>query len=258
MDGTGVRYGGIGGDVSPSVDLAAMTKQERIQTLRSRMSALGSAVSPAEKKAAEFQSELPMREDVLPAPDSFSRFLPGAGLPRRAVALFQDQPLLIAESLAHVTSMGGHAAVVGWEDFSYAGVLDFGGVYENIIAVPHPGSEPLNVVAVLCEGLDLVIYRGPEIMLSPTRARPLLGKIRKGTAALMMVGTRVQSPALTVAAEITDYLGIGPGRGRIKAVEMHIQVTARGQVPTSGKVVISSFGSAELLAVETKPKLRAV
>lgn len=114
------------------------------------------------------------------------------------------------------------------------------------------------MVAVLCEGLDLVIYRGPEIMLSPAQARPLLGKIRKGTAALMMVGTRVQSPALTVAAEITDYLGIGPGRGRIKAVEMHIQVTARGQVPTSGKVVISSFGSAELLAVETKPKLRAV
>lgn len=258
MDGTGVRYGGIGGDVSPSVDLAAMTKQERIQTLRSRMSALGSAVSPGGEKAAEFQSELPMREDILPAPDSFSRFLPGGGLPRRAVTLFQDQPLLIAESLAHVTSRGGHAAVVGWEDFSYAGVLDSGGVYKNIIVVPHPGSEPLNVVAVLCEGLDLVIYRGPEIMLSPAQARPLLGKIRKGTAALMMVGTRVQSPAVTVGAEITDYLGIGPGRGRIRAVEMHIQITARGQVPTSGKVVISNSGRAELLAVETKPKLRAV
>lgn len=178
------------------------------------------------------------------------------------MTLFQDQPLLVVELLSHVTARGGYAAVIGWEDFAYAGVIDSGGVCDNIIVIPDPGTEPLNIVAVLCEGLDLVVYRGPVFSLSPARARPLLGKLRQGTAALMMVGTRVPSPAVTVEADITDYLGIGAGHGRIRGVEMNLRVAARGQAPASGKVVIWGSREAELMSAgrkkNQKPTLRAV
>lgn len=215
-----------------------MDRAERIRALRSQMSAMGAAVPQLGEETEQAQLKIPPKESVVPVPDIFSGFLPGGGLPRRSVALVQDQPLLVAELLSHVTARGGYAAMIGWREFSYAGVIATGGRHENIIAIPDPGAEPLNIAAVLCEGLDLVIYRGPEITLSPTRSRPLLGKLRKGTAALILVGTRVQSPAVTVEADIINYLGIGSGEGRIRGVEMRIRVTAKGQAPASGTVVI--------------------
>lgn len=132
--------------------------------------------------------------------------------------------------------------MIGWREFAYAGVVESGGVCENIIVIPDPGPQPLNVAAVLCEGLDLVVYHGAETTLSPTRARPLLGKLRRGTAALIMMGTGVPSPAVTVDARITNYLGIGTGQGCIRGVEMRISITARGHTPAGGTVVLGERG----------------
>ena len=233
-----------GGDgmVSPLPDLTGMGRSERIHALRSRMSAMGAAVPQLEADHDPQQEAPPNQEDILPAPAVLAGLLPGAGFPRRAVTLFPDQPLLAVELLAHVTARGGYVAIIGWREFAYAGVVESGGVCENIIVIPDPGPQPLNVAAVLCEGLDLVVYYGADGTLSPTRARPLLGKLRTGTAALIMVGTGVQSPAVTVDARITDYLGIGSGQGRIRGVEMRISVTARGHAPVVGTVVLGERG----------------
>lgn len=257
MNGTSVRDLEDGAGFSALPDLSGMGRAERIETLRSRMSTMGAAVPKFKEEPAEAVHPQLHKNDILPVPDSISALLPRGGLPRRAVAIFQEQPLLVAELLTHVTAQGGYAAVIGWKDFAYAGVTDSGGVCENLIVIPDPGIEPLNVAAVLCEGLDLVVYRGPKIMLSASRARPLLGKLRKGTAALMMVGTEVASPALMVESEIINYLGIGPGRGRIRGVEMNIRATGKGQAPVNGRLVISRPQDAELLrdAPVTKPQL---
>lgn len=242
MNGTHVREVGGDGPVSPLPDLAGMGRSERIHALRSRMSAMGAAVPQLREEHDPQPESPPTQEDILPAPEVLSGFLPGEGFPRRAVTLFPDQPLLVVELLAHVTARGGYAAIIGWREFAYAGVVESGGVCENIIVIPDPGPQPLNVAAVLCEGLDLVVYHGAETTLSPTRARPLLGKLRRGTAALIMVGTGVPSPAVTVDARITNYLGIGTGQGRIRGVEMRISITARGHAPAGGTVVLGERG----------------
>lgn len=229
---------GVGDPVSPLPDLAGMGKSERIHALRSRMSAMGTAVPQLRQEYDSQPESPPNQEDILPAPAVLSGLLPGAGFPRRAVTLFPDQPLLVVELLAHVTARGGYVAMIGWREFAYAGVVESGGVCENIIVIPDPGPQPLNVAAVLCEGLDLVVYYGTDATLSPTRARPLLGKLRRGTAALIMVGTGVPSPAVTVDARITNYLGIGAGQGRIRGVEMRISIATRGHAPAGGTVVL--------------------
>lgn len=283
MNGTGVRNGwgvpGFSGSsgVPDLPNLSGLSRTERIDALRSRMAAMGATATtvttaatalqpdpqPGHPAAAHPGAQQFRREDILPAPDAFSGLLPGGGLPRRAVTLATEQPLLAVEYLAHVTARGGHAAVVGWPDLAYAGVIDAGGVCANIIAVPDPGPEPFGIVSVLCAGLDLVLYRGPELALSPTRARPLLGRLRSGTAALLMMGTRVPAPALTVESEITGYLGIGPGRGRIRGVELELRVSAKGRAPVHGQVLISRPQDAALLhapdsGVPFKPGLRVV
>ena len=252
MNGTHVRGAGGGDSHSSPPNLTGMGRAERIRALRSQMSAMGAAVPQLREETEQAQLKIPPKESVVPVPDIFSGFLPGGGLPRRSVTLVQDQPLLVAELLSHVTARGGYAAMIGWKEFSYAGVIAAGGVHGNIIAIPDPGAEPLSVVALLCEGLDLVIYRGLDITLSPVRARPLLGRLRKGTATLLMVGTRVQSPAVTLEADIINYLGIGSGEGRIRGVEMRIRVTAKGQAPASGTVVIGEPGESEPLPGQKK------
>ncbi|ALC05088.1 hypothetical protein CDES_03175 [Corynebacterium deserti GIMN1.010] len=243
-------------DVRPAVlpNLSELSRAERIDALRSRMSTMGAAVPNLSTSAVEIAVD---KEDILAAPSTFSQLLPGGGLPRRAVTCVSDQPLLIVEFLAHITAQGGHAAVIGWKDLAFAGVLDSGGACENIIAIPEPGTEPLNVAAVLCEGLDVVVYKGPEISLSPSRARPLLGKLRQGTAALVMVGTKVASPALTVDSEITNYVGIGAGQGRIRGVEMQVRTMSKSFGARSGTVTISRAQDSELLQ-EKKPTFRVV
>lgn len=219
------------------------------------MSTMGAAVP---KFAPSVQDASVDKESIVPVPSIFSTVLPGGGVPRRAVTHMADQPLLAVEFLAHITAHGGHAGVIGWKDLAFAGILDSGGVCENIIAIPDPGIEPLNVAAVLCEGLDVVFYKGSEIALSPARARPLLGKLRRGTAALVMVGTTVASPALMVEAEIIKYLGIGAGQGRIRGVEMQMRTLSKTHGARSGTIMISRSQDAALLQPVQKTHLRAV
>ena len=148
-----------------------------------------------------------------------------------------DTPALVAEMLLHVVEAGGHAGVVGWPELSYAGIDPK--YLGRIIAVPDPGVDPLGVAAVLTEGLDLVVYRSPvALALSPVRCRPLLGKLRKGRAALMMVGATVPSPALTVTGDIQAFHGIGRGTGRITGVDIRVRAQSKGGHPASASITV--------------------
>ena len=99
--------------------------------------------------------------------------------------------------------------------------------------------DPLGVAAVLTEGLDLVVYRSPvALALSPVRCRPLLGKLRKGRAALMMVGATVPSPALTVTGDIQAFHGIGRGTGRITGVDIRVRAQSKGGRPASASITV--------------------
>lgn len=150
----------------------------------------------------------------------FAAILPHGGLPRRAVTHLSDTPALVVEMLDSVTAAEGFAGVVGWPELSYAGV----GALERVIAVPDPGIDPLSVAGVLVEGLDLVVLHTPQpLNVSPVRARPLLARVRKGRAALLMVNARVPSPALSITGQVTGFHGIGRGVGTIAGMDMRVE-----------------------------------
>lgn len=150
----------------------------------------------------------------------FAAILPHGGLPRRAVTHLSDTPALVVEMLDSVTAAEGFAGVVGWPELSYAGV----GALERVIAVPDPGIDPLSVAGVLVEGLDLVVLHTPQpLNVSPVRARPLLARVRKGRAALLMVNARVPSPALSITGRVTGFHGIGRGVGTIAGMDMRVE-----------------------------------
>ncbi|GAB2500893.1 hypothetical protein CATRI_02465 [Corynebacterium atrinae] len=209
-------------------ELAGLSRGERIELLRSRMGA------PKLVPTA-----------LLGVPSELGRLLPQGGLARRAVTEIADCPALVVELISHATATGGHVGVVGWPELSLAGVSEQGNL-ERVIVVPDPGVDPLEVAAVLVEGLDLVIVHSTG-QLSPARARPLLAKLREGSAALVFVGLQVASPAARIGATVSTFRGIGLGRGRIQGLDIHVEVEAKGHRPTRGTMTVGR--RAELRAV---------
>ncbi|MGV3072914.1 hypothetical protein ACEE90_10840 [Corynebacterium phoceense] len=223
MTGSGVRK--LGGD-----------KASRVAALRAQVAAMesGSALAGS-GAAARVLRAVPDAEpsvegyDLLKVGGDLARLLPGGGLERRAVTELNDCPALAVELLARVTQAGGFAAVVGWPELSLAQVIDEGEA-ARIIAVPDPGAQPWEATSVLVEGLDLVIHHGAAAELSPTRARPILAKLRAGHAALVTVGPHLPGARLTLRGEVTTYRGIGRGAGRIRGVDLAVTVqTKRGE-----------------------------
>ncbi|WIM68173.1 hypothetical protein QP027_01880 [Corynebacterium breve] len=212
-----------------------LSQAEKVAALRSRMAELGGEVPERVLDAT----------DVLSVGEGLGRVLPMRGLPRRSVTHMSETPSLVVELLEQATRQGSYAGVVGWPELSYAGINNL----HHVVAVPDPGMDPLSVLTVLVEGLDLVVYRGAAAQLSPTRARPLLGKLRAGHAALLLVGTQVQSPTLTVEAEVTAFRGIGQGSGRITGMDIAIRAEAKGYRPGRGTVALGAAPQRRLKAV---------
>ena len=212
-------------------DLAGLSRAEQVELLRSRMAAIGGGQGSVPQPVVE-------EPEVIRTPSDLARALPGGGLARRAVTEVADCPALIVELIAQATAAGGHVGLVGWPELSLAGVVDTGRL-GHIIAVPDPGVDPLGIIGVLVEGLDLVVARwAVPLELSPVRARPLLGKLRGGQAALVLVGATVPSPHVRIDATVTTFRGIGRGSGRIKGVDIAVRVEAKGQARASTTVTV--------------------
>lgn len=241
MSGTSVRE-------SVEVDLTALSREDRIATLRARMDRVGAT--------PDFTPE-PALTLALPGPLGMA--LAGGGLAKQAVTQLSDTPALAVELLAHTTAHGGYAAVVGWPELLLAGVADAGGELSRLIAVPEPGLESLNTAAVLCEGMDLVLYRHEvPLEITPARARPLLAKLRNGRAALLLVNARVTVAVASIDAHVTNYHGIGRGAGRIRGLELDVRVTQKGRPPARIRVPIGEERADEVQTSHRSSHLRAV
>ncbi|MBI8999404.1 hypothetical protein M0E87_00965 [Corynebacterium sp. CCM 9185] len=169
---------------------------------------------------------------VIPVPTALANLLPGGGIPRRSITAVGDCPALIVELIATATADGCRVAVVGWPDLLLTGVADAGGVLDAVVVIPDPGDRPLSVTGMLVEGMDLVIHHGSgDARVSATQARPLLARVRRGTAALLTVGAHVPSPAIRIGADIVTYHGISVGFGRIRGFDIDVEITTKSAPP---------------------------
>lgn len=185
-----------------------------------------------------------------------SLVLPNGGLPRQSVTHVSDTPALVVELITQVVAAGGRAGVVGWPELSYAGIE--AEHLERVIAVPEPGIEDLAVAGVLAEGLDLVVIRTRvPLELTPVRARPLLARLRKGSAALVAVNVAVPSPALALTGRIEGFHGIGRGCGRITGIDVAVRAERKGSRPASATITLGAVAAVGS-AAGARPRLKAV
>ncbi|AYE94475.1 hypothetical protein C0J29_06415 [Mycobacterium paragordonae] len=171
-------------------------------------------------------------KDTAPAEDLVSSG--PALLPPGTVAVLSGARSLVLRMVAAVTAGGGNAVIVGQPDIGLLAAVEMGADLSRIAVIPDPGNDPVEVAAVLIDGMDLVVLGLGGRRVTRTRARAVVARARqKGCTVLVTDGdwegasTRLE--ARVCGYELTPSFGGGtpPGVGRISGVRLQISRCGR-------------------------------
>lgn len=190
-------------------------------------------VGPSRRGAWASPTSLPTSESLLPVPESLAELLPGS-LPRGSVAVLSGARSLTLGLVAAVTAAGGHAAIVGQPDVGLLAAVEMGADLSRLAVIPDPGADPVEVAAVLMDGLDLVVLGLGGRSVAPTRARAVTARARQKGCTLVITdgdwhGASARWESRVCGYEVTGA-GAGaptPGCGRISRVRLATRASGR-------------------------------
>jgi hypothetical protein len=208
-------------------------RAEQLEQLRRQMAAVSPKVGVRWRAAEPAASPLPPSESLLPVPESLAAALP-SGLPRGTVAVLSGARSLPVGIAAAVSAAGGHVAIVGLPDFGLLAAAEMGADLSRLAVIPQPGSDPVEVAAVLMDGMDLVLLGLAGRCVPATRARAVVARARQRGCTLLIAGGDWQGASMRMEARVRGYeitagaAGIPvAGCGRIGGVR--VSVRARGR-----------------------------
>ncbi|MBF6212452.1 hypothetical protein IU433_18580 [Nocardia puris] len=217
----------MGSDVWPAAE-----KRRELEELRAAMAAV-----PARGERA---ARSPLADDPgrapLPVPAPLAELLPGGGLGKGSVVVHTGARSLLAGLLASVTERGGHAALVGMPGFGLLAAAEMGAALERLAVVADPGPDPVEVAAVLLDGLDLVVLGLRGAAVPPARTRVLAARARAKGSALVVTEGSWPNPTLRVDARVTGQEGLGRGHGRLRSLGLEIAVRHRAGAARRARV----------------------
>jgi len=165
-------------------------------------------------------------EEVLPAGP--------VQLPRGTVAVVSGARSLLLRLVAAVTADGGNAAIVGQPDIGLLAAVEMGADLSRIAVIPDPGIDPVEVAAVLIDGMDLVVLGLGGRRVTHTRARAVVARARQKGCTLLVTdgewqGAQTRLEARVCGYDIAPFLGgePAPGFGRISGVRLQISGCGR-------------------------------
>jgi hypothetical protein len=176
---------------------------------------------------------------VLPVLPPLRPLLPGGGLRRGSVTAVRDgagATSLLLALMAGASAAGGWCAVVGLPALGPLAAVELGVAADRLVLVPDPGPRWASVVAGLLEGFDVVALR-PDGRVRPQDARRLVGRARERGAALLVAGPW-EGAELRVSTTGSDWQGLGPGHGHLRARRLTVRVEGRGAAgqPREGRL----------------------
>ncbi len=161
-------------------------------------------------------------------------------LPRGTVAVVSGARSLELKIIAAVTAEGGHVAIIGQPDVGLLAAVEMGADLSRIAVIPEPGADPVEVAAVLMDGMDLVVLGLGGRSVPPSRARAVVARARQRGCTLLVTDGTWQGASARLEATVSgvDIAGPGggapvPGCGRISRVRLATR--ARGRL--AGRVV---------------------
>ncbi|WP_280261923.1 hypothetical protein [Nocardia wallacei] len=226
------------------MDSAGEAKSERLAELRRRMAAV-----PARGAGAAPRPGL--HREPLPVPSPLVELLPEGGLAKGSVVEYAGSGSLLAGLLAAVTAGGGHAAVVGLPRLGLLAAAEMGAQLGRLAVVPDPGPDPVEVAAVLLDGLDLVVIGLGGLSVPPSRTRVLAARARSKGSTLVVTGGAWSGSTLRIDTRIAGYDGLGRGCGRLRTLRLDVRVRGRSAPPRTGCLELSSAdGRVEWVAAQ--------
>jgi hypothetical protein len=226
-----------------------LTRAEQVEHLRRKMAAVSSKVGEGRRGAAPSTDQLPNSETLLPMPDSLAglspwpsacRYPQPSPLPRGTVAVVSGARSLPLSMVAAVTAEGGHAAIVGQPDVGLLAAVEMGADLSRIAVIPEPGTDPVEVAAVLMDGMDLVVLGLGGRSVPATRARAVVARARQKGCTLLVTEGDWQGASARLEARVCGYEITGhgrPGFGRISRVRLAMRARGRGRSFGPGRAV---------------------
>jgi hypothetical protein len=201
-------------------------RANQLKLLRRQMAAVSGKVGSGRRGHAHSDALLPESETRLPIPPLLADVLPDA-LPRGTVAVLSGARSLPLSMVAAVTAGGGNAAIVGQPDIGLLAAVEMGADLSRLAVIPDPGTDPVEVAAVLMDGMDLVLLGLGGRSVSMTRARAVVARAHHKGCALLVTDGDWQGASMRLEARVCGYETGAPGFGRINKVRLH--VCARGR-----------------------------
>ena len=199
-------------------------RADQLESLRRRMEAMSGRRAAAPASPAE---------ELVPAGS--------APLPRGTVAVLSGARSMLLRMVATVTADGGNAAIVGQPDIGLLAAVEMGADLSRLAVIPDPGSDPVEVAAVLVDGMDLVVLGLGGRRVTRTRARAVVARARHKGCTLLVTDGDWEGAPMRLEARVCGYeftpghRGVpAPGFGRISEVRLQISGCGRaiGRVRT--------------------------
>ncbi|OBJ52087.1 hypothetical protein [Mycobacterium sp. 1423905.2] len=157
-------------------------------------------------------------------------------LPRGSVAVLSGAKSLMLQMVAAVTADGGNAAIVGQPSLGLLAAAEMGADLSRIAVIPDPGTDPVEVAAVLVDGMDLVVLGLGGRRVTHTRARAVVARARHKGCTLLITDGDWEGAPTRLEARVCGYeITAGnrgaptPGFGRISGVRLQISGCAGGR-----------------------------
>ena len=193
------------------------------------MAAISGKVGQGRRGQVPSNDALPESESLLPLPESLTELLPTT-LPRGTVAVLSGARSLTLGMVAAATAAGGHAAIVGQPDVGLLAAVEMGADLSRLAVIPEPGADPVEVAAVLMDGMDLVVLGLGGRSVPATRARAVVARARQKGCTLLVTGGDWQGASVRLEARVSGYEVTGgptPGCGRISRVRLAMRARGR-------------------------------
>jgi hypothetical protein len=203
-------------------------RAEQLKQLRRQMAAVSGKVGSPQRGDAHLDDLLPDSEARLPVPQLLTDVLPDA-LPRGAVAVLSGARSLPLSMVAAVTAAGGNAAIVGQPDVGLLAAVEMGADLSRLAVIPDPGTDPVELAAVLMDGMDLIVLALGGHSVPTTRARAVTARARQKGCTLLVTDGDWQGASIRLKARVCGYETTSekPGFGRINKVRLEVCAAGR-------------------------------
>ncbi len=121
------------------------------------------------------------------------------------MAVLSGARSLSLSMVAAVTAAGGHAAIVGQPDVGLLAAVEMGADLSRLAVIPEPGADPVEVAAVLMDGMDLVVLGLGGRSVPATRARAVVARARQKGCTLLVTGGDWQGASARLEARVSGY-----------------------------------------------------